>query len=351
MLSFNCFKLEPAEDAEIWHTKAIEFLAHYNIPAIPVCYHVAYQYVSHGHDEFTDSIDNQINKSGQLDGHFLLHLFESHCLDGSNNDKLEGHLAELHNLLYKVLEGVTSNCSQTDIFNETLLQQSHALNEDPGVDDLRSIAHTLLQATTQAMNNNLLLRHQLDSIRQQSQSLQNEVDRLRDEISTDSLTGLFNRRALNKRIHELIDTHMVDTEPFSILMVDIDHFKQFNDSFGHLVGDEVIRRVGLAMKSKLREADFPARFGGEEFTVLLPETDISHALGIAQSIHQSVANLILVKRSTKEKLPSITVSVGAASYRKGESPESLIERADQALYLAKESGRNQIVSEAEITYM
>ncbi|MEW8061972.1 MAG: GGDEF domain-containing protein [Candidatus Thiodiazotropha sp.] len=351
MLNSHCFRLDSADEANEWHTQATELLIRYNIPITPVCYHVAYEYASQRHGELTRIVDAQLNKTRHLDSHFLFSLFENFCLEGAENDKLDDHLADLHNLLFKVLEGVTNNCSQTDLFSETLLNQSHALDANPSLEDLRGIAQTLMQATAQAMQNNRMLRDHLESAEEQSLSLQSEVKKLRDEISTDALTGLFNRRALNKRMHELVEAHNGAATPFSILMLDIDHFKQFNDNFGHVIGDEVIRRVGLIMRDQLRDVDFPARYGGEEFTVLLPGTDISHAISVAETIHQSVAKLILIKRSTKEKLPSVTVSVGAASYRRGDSPETLLERADQALYQAKEGGRNRIVSETEITYM
>lgn len=351
MLNTHCFRLDDADDAGRWHREALDFLCRFNIPVVPICYHVAYEYTSQRHAELTRLIDAQLKKSGQLDSHFLLHLFESHCLDDGDGNKLDQHLADLHDLLFKVLEGVTKSSSQTSLFNETLQQQSNALDANPGVDDLRGIANTLLQATTQAIDDNRMLHEQLQSVEQQSQSLQSEVEKLRDEISKDALTGLFNRRALNKRIDELLESYSDEATPFSVLMLDIDHFKRINDSFGHVIGDEVIRRIGLIMRSQMRDLDFPARYGGEEFTMLLPETEISRAMDIAQSIHESVAKLILVKRSTKERLPSVTISVGAASVRQGDSPESLLERADQALYQAKETGRNRIVSETEIAYM
>lgn len=351
MLNPQCFRLDAGSETSQWHTKATELLTQHQIPIIPVCYHVAYEYVAQRHDELTQEIDLQLKKTGHLDSHFLLHLFENHCMKGAHSDKLDEHLADLHNLLFKMLEGVTNNSSNTDTFSKTLQSQSHALDANPSLEDLRGIAQTLMQATTQAMDNNRQLHSNLQSVEQKSMSLQSEVKKLRDEISTDPLTGLFNRRALNKRMHELVESFEEAETPFSVLMLDIDHFKHFNDNFGHVIGDEVIRRVGLTLRNKVRELDFPARYGGEEFTVLLPETDIFNALDIAQSIHQSVANLILVKRRTKEKLPKVTVSVGAASFRQGESPETLLERADQALYQAKESGRNQVVSEAEINYM
>ncbi|MEL0585688.1 MAG: GGDEF domain-containing protein [Candidatus Thiodiazotropha sp. (ex. Lucinoma kazani)] len=342
----NCLKLDKAEDAREWHTKAIEFLDRSNIPAIPVCYHMAYMYVSQRNQELTNIIDTQLNTSDSLDSHFLLHLFESQCMDNTESDRLDEHLADLHGLLYKVLEGVTNSCDHTEHFNETLLQQTRALDANPSLKDLQGIANTLLEATTEAMQSNRLMRDHLQSAEQHSLTLQSEVKKLRDEISIDALTGLFNRRALNKRMQELVEEQSDAETPFSILMLDIDHFKQFNDNFGHMIGDEVIRRVGLIMKDAVGREAFPARFGGEEFTVLLPTTDINNALTVAESIHQSIGNMVLVKRSTKEKLPSISVSVGAASFHHGDSFETLFERADQALYQAKEEGRNRIVSES-----
>ncbi|MCU7858002.1 MAG: GGDEF domain-containing protein [Candidatus Thiodiazotropha sp. (ex Lucinoma borealis)] len=347
----NCFKLDKPEDARQWHTKAIEFLDRSNIPAIPVCYHVAYMYVSQRNQELTCNIDMQLKKSDSLDSHFLLHLFESQCMDNTESDRLDEHLADLHGLLYKVLEGVTHSCDHTEHFNQTLLQQTQALDANPSLKDLQGIANTLLEATTEAMQNNQQMREHLQSAEQHSHTLQSEVKQLRDEISVDALTGLFNRRALNKRMQELVDKQSVTETPFSILMLDIDHFKQFNDNFGHMIGDEVIRRVGLIMRDTVGEEDFPARFGGEEFTVLLPTADINNALTIAESIHQSIGKLVLLKRSTKEKLPSISVSVGDASFHQGDSFETLLERADQALYQAKEEGRNRIVSESINTHM
>jgi diguanylate cyclase len=214
------------------------------------------------------------------------------------------------------------------------------------------IADSLLETTTRSMQQNRLMQDHLQQVEQKTQQLQTEVTKLRNEAATDPLTGLYNRKALNQRMESLLETTQEKQRaPFCVLMLDIDHFKRFNDQFGHIIGDEVIRRVGVAMKELVREQDFPARFGGEEFTVVLPATPMSDAVKIAQTINQAVAKLTLVRRSTKERLPNITISVGAAEARHEDSCETLLERADQALYLAKEGGRNRVATEEEINYM
>lgn len=348
----SCFELDTPEEAREWHDKAVQILDQYQIPPAPVCYLIAYQYASERSVALNRRIDKQVAAKATIDGQLFRHLFDEFYLNEQGTQQIDEHLSELHNLLYRVLQRVTDACSQTELFDETLRRQSRALDENPSLEDLRGIANTLLDATTRSIQQNRQMQQHLQSVEQQTQSLKAEVKKLSEEASTDPLTGLYNRKALNQRMETLLTSVEERREnPFSILMLDIDHFKHFNDRFGHIIGDEVIRRVGMTMKELLRKEDFPARFGGEEFTVVLPSTGIDEALLVARTIHQAVAKLNLIRRSTKERLPGITISVGAAAMRLGDNCESLLDRADQALYLAKEGGRNRIASEAEISYM
>ncbi len=350
MPAHSCFQLDAPENAREWHEKAIEVLAQHQIPPAPVCHLIAYQYASGRDAALNQRIDQQVAARVSVDGHLFRHLFEEFYLDETGPQQMDEHLSDLHHLLYQVLQGVTAACSHTELFDETLRQQTAALNGNPSVEDLRTIAGKLLEATTRSIQQNRLMQEQLQSVEQQTQHLQDEVKKLRDEVSTDPLTGLYNRKALNTRMESLLErVDGPDKAPFSVLMLDIDHFKRFNDQFGHIIGDEVIRRVGITMRELLRKEDFPARYGGEEFTVLLPSTDIDAAAGIARTIHKAVGNLTLIRRSTKQRLPGITISVGAAVVRPDDNCETLLERADQALYLAKEWGRNRIVTEAELS--
>lgn len=347
----SCFQLDAPEEAKEWHNKAIDLLDRHQIPPAPVCHLVAYQYASGRNEALNQRIEKHVNGNTHLDGHLFRHLFDEFYLDDTGSQQIDEHLGDLHQLLYQVLQGVTNACSHSEIFDETLRRQTEALKGNPSLEDLRSIAGTLLKATNRSIQQNRLMNQHLHEVEHQTQSLQAEVKKLRDEVSTDPLTGLYNRKALSQHMQSLLETtETSDQPPFSVLMLDIDHFKHFNDRFGHIIGDEVIRRVSTTIKELLRDNDFPARFGGEEFTVVLPSTDIKDALSIADTIHQAIGKLTLIRRSTKERLPGITVSVGAAMARRDDDCETLLERADQALYLAKEGGRNRIVGEAEINY-
>jgi diguanylate cyclase len=137
-------------------------------------------------------------------------------------------------------------------------------------------------------------------------------------------------------------------EPLSILLIDIDHFKQFNDNFGHGVGDQVLRLMANALRERVREQDLPARYGGEELVAVLPGTELGVCKAVAERIRKSVAKCRITRRSTGELLPAITVSIGVAQFRPGESMAQLIERCDGALYLAKRIGRNRVVTEERL---
>ena len=133
-----------------------------------------------------------------------------------------------------------------------------------------------------------------------------------------------------------------------LLIIDIDHFKKFNDVHGHIVGDEVLRFVAKNIQKLIRGNDYVSRFGGEEFTVILPKTPLLGAMTVAENIRTSFAKLKLERKGKSVQLGTITVSIGVAQYRPGESIETLIKRADQALYFAKNAGRNRVATESEV---
>jgi diguanylate cyclase len=181
-----------------------------------------------------------------------------------------------------------------------------------------------------------------------------ELDVIRDSLSrseerarTDTLTGLANRRALDEFLRKAHTTAQRG-EPLSVLMLDIDHFKTFNDNFGHGVGDQVLRLMAKVLREKVREQDLSARYGGEELVAVMPDANLAACAEIAERIRRSIADCKITRRSTGEVLPNISVSIGVAQYRAGEAISDLIERCDRALYLAKGGGRNRVVTENEL---
>ena len=181
-----------------------------------------------------------------------------------------------------------------------------------------------------------------------AQSLQRQLDRVEKESLTDHLTTLANRKAAEERLEDLFNQYQEENESFSVVIMDIDHFKSFNDTYGHNIGDAVLRKVSHALRDTLKGSDFPARFGGEEFIVLLPNTPLAPACRVAELLRAAISSRRLKLSECDTDLGSVTASFGVSEIQFGDTMESLVERADQALYLAKNSGRDNVKSQAEL---
>ncbi len=176
--------------------------------------------------------------------------------------------------------------------------------------------------------------------------LRNNLDHSLELAVTDQLTGLHNRRYMNGQLDSLVKRAVMGGEPVSALLIDIDFFKKINDTFGHDIGDEVLREFALRLASNVRAIDLPCRFGGEEFVVVMPDTALADALRIAERIRNNVAGSPF-KVAQGQELLTVTISVGvSATAGQGDTPEALLKRADEGVYQAKASGRNAVVGKA-----
>ena len=170
---------------------------------------------------------------------------------------------------------------------------------------------------------------------------------MRAESLTDPLTGVANRKHVNEVLATSVKQAAQTGLPLSLLMVDVDHFKMFNDVHGHLTGDIVLQLIAQTLRQNLKGVDLVARYGGEEFVVVLPNTNLVHAAAVGDKLRAMVGASEVVKRSTGENLGRVTVSIGAAELAPGGSPQSLIAAADACLYRAKREGRNRVSVEAD----
>ncbi|GHE19801.1 GGDEF domain-containing protein [Halomonas urumqiensis] len=166
-----------------------------------------------------------------------------------------------------------------------------------------------------------------------------EEARLRKLSSTDDLTGAANRRKLMNRLDEEVSLSNRHATPLSLMILDLDHFKRVNDTWGHLRGDDVLRNLAILCKQTLREEDLVARLGGEEFALLLPLTPLAHCQAVAERLRQSIAEYDFGLGEGR-----VTVSIGIAEHRIGETRDMLIDRADRHLYAAKHAGRNRVMA-------
>jgi diguanylate cyclase len=207
-----------------------------------------------------------------------------------------------------------------------------------GVDRNESgVSQAVLGALDQIIAANAKLQQRLELAEKQIDEKTAEIRTHEADARTDALTKLSNRRAFDDELRRRLSEWERKQTPVTLLLLDIDYFKKFNDTHGHQVGDEVLRQVGKVLTSQSREMDLPCRYGGEEFGVIMPATLVAGACLLAERIRQAVEDS--VTRCDKKKL-KVTISIGVAQAMLGESPKGIISRADEGLYKSKEAGRN-----------
>jgi diguanylate cyclase len=184
------------------------------------------------------------------------------------------------------------------------------------------------------------LESQLEESKQEVEKLNQEIESARVEALTDPLTGVLNRRGFEIKAQPYFSQPASSQQEFCLLMVDIDHFKKINDKYGHLFGDKVICAIANTLKSKVKGQDAIARMGGEEFAILLPETNMAGAFAVAEHIRQAVENG-KIRNNSNDPIGGISISIGITSRAKGGNLLELLDQADKALYISKNGGRNR----------
>ena len=202
--------------------------------------------------------------------------------------------------------------------------------------DVKEVVADLGGLTSKAKQEHQALFQELSSAQTEISSLKDKLAALEQDVITDPLTGLLNRRGMEQKLEQV-----ESAEKTSCIIVDIDHFKNINDTYGHLVGDKIIKRMATEIKKHIRGRDLAVRFGGEEFVILLIDTAVEGAKRVAESLRKKVDSLNLVIKANNIQLPSISISLGVAVYDSSTDWSDLFKRADSALYAAKEGGRNQ----------
>jgi diguanylate cyclase len=232
----------------------------------------------------------------------------------------------------------------TASYSGTLENVAERMSTVKSQDEMKAIVNMIMSDTQMMLERNTKLEQELDKSSVLMQELQRDLEQVRKEAMTDGLTGLANRKAFDAAISRVTEEANSTNSTFTLLMVDIDHFKTFNDNFGHQVGDQVLRLVARTVIEGVKGRDIASRYGGEEFAVILPETTLAAGVVVGNALRKAVATKDVINRSSGEKLGRITMSVGVAEFTPGEDIADLIERADSALYTAKHNGRNQVAA-------
>ena len=318
--------------------------------AVPRNYEIWYVYATGYNPPLNKVINETLARNGTLTEADLEQLYESYLSQIRTSDRIDKVGARVIGEIDGVMNLITDALGISATYDESLSGATETLETADSGEQLRPIIESLAAATREMRETNKALEDRLQLSKTEISNLQQSLDAIRAESLTDPLTGLGNRKYFDRSIERAVEQALASGEPLSLLMFDIDHFKSFNDSYGHLTGDQVLRLVALSLKQTIKGQDITARYGGEEFAVVLPSTGLRQALTVADHIRRAVMAKELKKKSTGEILGRVTISVGVSILKSGDDTDSLIERADACLYAAKRNGRNRVICELDPEY-
>ena len=319
------------------------------IAATPRNFELWYTYAAGSNALLNDTLNHRLSSEGRITEHELSQIYYQHLSMAHLSEQADEIGAKVMAEIDRVTTSIDTAIGTASRYGQSLagavdIPEEHFSDRDR----LRAVIKMLVAATRESQEANQSLQNNLVESRNEIQELKHNLDQVREESLTDPLTTLSNRKYFQDAISRLMSDAENKGTPFSVLLTDIDHFKKFNDTYGHLTGDQVLRLVARALRNNLKGQDIAARYGGEEFAVLLPRTGLPAAEIVANHIRTSVMNKELLRRSTGESLGRVTISLGVATWRAGDSVLSLLERADTCLYAAKNAGRNCVVAETAI---
>ena len=321
-------------------------LSEHKIATTPQNYEIFFAHVSAQNQNLSDSLNEILSNGSEFTQAISDQLYATHFNESQTKaDSVFEIGGQMQVEIDGMVETIQSAMKETSAYGDTLHAVSGQLGSAKGPAAIQSMIDNLVSATRQMEERNKKLENQLEASTSEISGLRNNLEEIQQEALTDQLTGLANRKAFDKTIEKAVERATSENEDLCVLFSDIDHFKKFNDTWGHQTGDKVLRLVAKCFEQSVKGRDTAARYGGEEFVVVLPETSLDNAITLADQIRQTVESKHLQKKSTGEDLGTITISIGAAQFRHGESIDALVHRADGCLYAAKQAGRNRVVSE------
>jgi len=327
---------------------AMALMNNQNIPPTPENFTVWYAYTAGSAPALKHALDILISNKQEFGTAVCSELFDRFFAHHQPAEGLRDIGLKIEQAAAKALSAIQVISVETRGFGETLDTKIEALDGASGLERMSDIVHSILADSRAMMERSDTVQRDLSRSTLEIQALRQQVEDVRREAMTDPLTDIGNRKLFDMRLRECVADSMETGIDLCLIMVDIDHFKRFNDTWGHQMGDVVLRLVASQLVEGIKGRDLAARYGGEEFAIILPDTSLDNAEKLANTLRRTIGGRQLLKRDTKQSLGAITLSLGIALYQPGEPMAALIGRADAALYRAKETGRDRVVTEADV---
>ncbi len=331
-----------SEQTHAIYRKIEHFLTENNLSPTPTNYAVAFAHLQKHSPKLSSAINHHLQKHGKLNETFTQQIFSEFIQQPDYNS--ETIYPALQDLLTEVYSVVEKSHLDNVSYIKTLNAASTKLDDTQQESNIQMLVGLLKKSTDSMRNSQEKLSMRLQKAEQESEQLQQQLHQVAQAAMFDDLTGLLNRAGLRTKLEEHAKESGVPLEEslYSVIVFDLDKFKSINDTYGHPFGDRVLSNTGSVITKHIRGTDLAVRFGGEEFIVVLPDTDLHGAHQVAEKIRRAIGNVRWINRRTNEKLSAITISAGIAQSNLNAdlTLDDVIQVADDALYRAKNNGRN-----------
>jgi len=323
--------------------EAVRALDGMSIPPMPPYYEVWFSHLERNNHDLSSEIEQELSTRGDVDEVFLKNIHGKYFMPSNASLYIDDYAAQLLSQtvnLKRLAEKFDLSASELhkDLdMASTQIRDGSDANAEPS-----ATLASLLRTAERAIERNRELENNLSQATSRIASLQEAVELIATDANTDFLTKLSNRRYFDSALGQLIDSARLCGDPLCLIVADIDHFKKFNDTWGHQIGDQVLKLVAGTLRENVKGQDLIARYGGEEFAIAAPHTSLEDAQTLAENIRIAVSKRKLVNKANNEELGRVTMSFGVALYEDGLDGAALFEAADAALYAAKEAGRNRV---------
>ncbi len=324
--------------------KALDAMIQHKVWPTPQNYELWLYYAANPKSPLAAEMDRLLSSGEAFTDGTCEALTTKHLPRGALNSSLRDAGDQLTRELDMVSKAIQAAHLSNEAYGSTLADAGEELQKAPPA-SLSKLVAGLTDATRKAQHQNRMLEKQLQESTSEMAKLRDNLAEVSRDAATDALTGLGNRKAFDATLDQAIALSGRTGMTVSLAVIDIDHFKRFNDTWGHQTGDQVLRFVGSVLGRLCEQAPrFAARYGGEEFAMIFPGETAAQILPLLHEVREEIATRILRRRSTNEELGSITVSIGLAERRAKENGSDIVERADAALYSSKRSGRNRVTN-------
>jgi len=330
------------EQADKWAEEALERLARDGLAPSPDNFSVYYTYASGSNGNLKMAMDALLAQFGRLNQQQCSALYQAHLSLEAEHQVLSTTSSSIESEINRVMLAIDQSSAGAQQYDKTLSTFSGSLQPSASLDQIRAAVAKVASETRSMAEQNKRLHNQLTQSTQQLTEMRYNLDQVRKDSLRDPLTEVGNRKFFDLELKRVTQEAVETNATLSMLIADIDHFKKFNDTYGHLIGDQVLRLVSRTLIENLKGRDIIARYGGEEFVILLPNTDVDSAEKVANQLRVSLSTKQIRRKNTQETLGVVTISLGATEYCPHEDLEAFIARADEALYEAKQTGRNKV---------